>query len=60
MDNLFYSPDTDIDECVEKKDNCANIATCINTPGSWSCQCPTGYTDVTGEGSYCAGTYTNS
>lgn len=29
----------DIDEC-EKEDACAELATCINLPGSYDCECP--------------------
>ncbi|EFA86218.1 hypothetical protein PPL_00780 [Heterostelium album PN500] len=35
--------DTDIDECVVNKP-CSRIATCVNLPGSYVCQCPPGYT----------------
>jgi len=32
-------PSPDIDECVLDLDNCAENATCANTPGSFSCGC---------------------
>ena len=32
---------TDIDECAEDRDNCAQ--TCTNTVGSYTCSCLTGY-----------------
>ncbi|KAI3438259.1 hypothetical protein D9Q98_000695 [Chlorella vulgaris] len=31
--------DVDVDECVRGLDDCAANAACINTPGSWACQC---------------------
>ncbi|HNZ03447.1 MAG TPA: EGF domain-containing protein [Myxococcota bacterium] len=31
----------DIDECAEELDNCVGIATCVDTEGSWKCECPT-------------------
>lgn len=35
-------PDTDIDEC-EEENICGGNATCINTPGSYRCDCNSGY-----------------
>ena len=32
---------TDIDECIEERDSCTQ--TCINTVGSYTCSCLTGY-----------------
>ncbi|XP_043279236.1 fibrillin-2-like isoform X2 [Venturia canescens] len=34
---------TDIDECVEFKENNLCIGICENTPGSYACSCPNGY-----------------
>ena len=39
IDILFL---TDEDECSEK-DVCPDRSKCINTPGSYSCKCPSGY-----------------
>lgn len=33
----------DINECVEGLNACGQLQTCINTPGSYRCECPTGY-----------------
>jgi len=33
----------DIDECATGTDNCDLLATCSNTPGSFTCNCPDGY-----------------
>ena len=40
---------TDIDECAANADLCLNDGTCINTDGSFHCQCLTGYTGITCE-----------
>ncbi|XP_064644022.1 uncharacterized protein LOC135497923 isoform X2 [Lineus longissimus] len=40
----------DIDECLNKKDNCDANAHCTNTDGSFKCTCKTGYT---GDGVTC-------
>ncbi len=32
----------DIDECSEQTDNCHDTAACTNTPGSFTCACPSG------------------
>ena len=34
---------TDIDECELEEDNCHENADCINTDGSYQCECKTGY-----------------
>ena len=44
----------DIDECVTGVSNCDPHATCINTPGSFTCFCKPGYI---GDGSLCEGEY---
>jgi CUB/sushi domain-containing protein len=33
----------DIDECAEELDTCSVLATCINTPGSFECECLPGF-----------------
>ena len=43
---------TDRDECTEKNDTCAANETCVNTIGSYSCNCAPGYT---GEAGNCQG-----
>ena len=47
-----FVSNADIDECAMDTDNCAEIATCMNTPGSFSCTCNEGYT---GDGTSCVG-----
>ena len=44
---------TDDDECLLGTDLCSIYATCVNTPGSYSCQCADGYR---GNGRQCTGT----
>lgn len=46
----FFSIDTD--ECELRTHNCARVAACINTRGSFMCQCPSGYS---GDGFDCSG-----
>ena len=43
---------TDIDECTASTGNCAEEATCMNTDGSYTCACHSGYT---GDGVICNG-----
>ena len=35
---------TDKDECALGEDNCATNAACLNTPGSYTCECRIGFT----------------
>ena len=42
----------DIDECTDNSNNCSPIATCMNTPGTFTCACSQGYT---GDGIVCTG-----
>jgi hypothetical protein len=46
---------TDIDECANQNAACDVNATCLNTPGSFSCTCNTSFT---GDGTLCARTTT--
>ena len=43
---------TDIDECVEATDKCSSDADCVDTHGSYDCECQAGYR---GDGIYCEG-----
>ncbi|XP_078573014.1 uncharacterized protein LOC144859894 [Branchiostoma floridae x Branchiostoma japonicum] len=42
--------DIDVDECALETDTCHEHATCSNTPGSYTCDCITGYD---GDGNTC-------
>ena len=42
----------DINECVENPGSCSASAICINTEGSFQCQCVAGFT---GDGQICIG-----
>jgi hypothetical protein len=48
----FFLLISDIDECLTVKHNCSNVTTCINTEGSFKCECIHGYQ---GNGSNCTG-----
>ncbi|XP_066271717.1 mucin-22-like [Branchiostoma lanceolatum] len=60
----------DVDECADETDDCSPYASCSNTPGSFSCDCNSGYsgdgvtcTDVdecASNNGGCGGTCTNS
>ena len=39
--NFFL--DTDYDECKDFSYDCPMNATCLNSNGSYSCECPAGY-----------------
>lgn len=42
----------DLNECASGENNCSSIATCLNTNGSYTCTCPSGYD---GDGTFCTG-----
>lgn len=39
----------DVNECTTNTDNCASVATCTNTIGSFNCTCPTGINGCIGK-----------
>ena len=41
--SYFYFSSDDIDEC-NTTNQCADMAECINTIGSYECECPIGFT----------------
>ncbi len=43
----------DVNECTDGTDDCDDLATCTNTDGGFTCQCPTGYDDANGDGTDC-------
>lgn len=45
---------TDIDECSDNSHDCHLLATCINTNGSFKCDCNEGYN---GDGKSCSGKF---
>lgn len=47
---------TDIDECAADINDCDVNAVCTNTPGSYTCVCPTGFI---GDGTSCEGRIAN-
>ena len=44
----------DIDECSTNSHDCDSLATCINTNGSFKCDCNEGYP---GDGKSCSGKF---
>lgn len=47
---LCYNPHffLDIDECATGRDDCSANSNCLNTPGSFECNCRTGYQNISG------------
>ena len=41
---MIFSQYLDINECSSGTDNCAEQASCVDTDGSFTCTCNTGYT----------------
>ena len=41
---MFSLMSTDIDECESSQSLCAQNATCVNLPGSYTCTCNHGFT----------------
>ena len=52
----FYVLFSDTDECAMGIHTCSSSATCVNTPGSFTCTCNSGYT---GSGTSCGGEINN-
>ena len=53
---FIFFMSTDINECSSNTDDCSILATCMNTDGSYLCECIDGYT---GNGFVCAGNRNN-
>ena len=50
---LFHA---DIDECADADDDCSVDANCVNTEGSYGCECKAGYYGLGRDGD-CTGKY---
>lgn len=49
---FIYHFFVDIDECATQTDECPDNSRCINTPGSYRCECWSGFTKI---GEICEG-----
>ena len=52
MIEIKFYKHTDVDECAEGTDRCAQ--NCSNTVGSYTCSCSSGY-GLASDGRWCAG-----
>ena len=52
MHETFLTMYADINECADGLDDCGANANCVNTIGSFECQCVDGFR---GNGRFCAG-----
>lgn len=52
MHFIEYHFFVDIDECATQTDECPDNSRCINTPGSYRCECWSGFTKI---GEICEG-----
>lgn len=51
---IFSRTCADMDECERFKDRTLCIGTCKNIPGSYTCECPSGY-KLGNDGRVCVG-----
>ena len=57
LNHAHISIHVDVDECADGTHDCSPITqTCINTIGSFTCECSSGY-ELDGDGTTCNGMY---
>ena len=54
QNHTYISHHVDINECSDGKHDCSTIQTCMNTDGSFTCGCSSGYVR---DGATCIGMY---
>ena len=54
---ISFTHSSDVDECATGRDDCSLNAVCINTDGSFLCQCRPGFE---GDGRVCRGKYSKN